>query len=202
MWAVFKKDSMLTVVFIFTLKKTRAFFFLINLKGQVICNCLIWCRMDGQIKEQMADLHLYFSSWAAGFYCVRQKHCTGQKHYKNELWGLAGLSFAFKELARVRSTSTTVSDVWAIAIVHLWFHDFLLIQHRKITVCAMTFWQKVCFNKVLSKPQDSCGREVWVWRSDLRPIVKHQQRAICTATKAKMRDSHRGTHKGGQGPGE
>lgn len=26
--------------------------------------------------------------------------------------------------------------------------------------------------------------------TDLRPIVKHQQRAICTATKAEMRDSH------------
>lgn len=137
-----------------------------------------------------------------GFTMYVRNTAPVKKHYKNELWGLAGLSFAFKELARVRSTSTTVSDVWAIAIVHLWFHDFLLIQHRKITVCAMTFWQKVCFNKVLSKPQDSCGREVWVWRSDLRPIVKHQQRAICTATKAKMRDSHRGTHKGGQGPGE
>lgn len=28
--------------------------------------------------------------------------------------------------------------------------------------------------------------------TDLRPIVKHQQRAICTATKAEMRDSHTG----------
>lgn len=35
--------------------------------------------------------------------------------------------------------------------------------------------------------------------SDLRPIVKHQQRAICTATKAEMRDSHTG---GGNGGGE
>lgn len=28
--------------------------------------------------------------------------------------------------------------------------------------------------------------------TDLRPIVKHQQRAICTATKAEMRDLHTG----------
>lgn len=39
--------------------------------------------------------------------------------------------------------------------------------------------------------------------TDLRPIVKHQQRAICTATKAEMRDSHTGAPRGGgtQGPG-
>lgn len=28
--------------------------------------------------------------------------------------------------------------------------------------------------------------------TDLRPIVKHQQRAICTATKTEMRDVHTG----------
>ncbi|KAF3690012.1 hypothetical protein EXN66_Car005684 [Channa argus] len=40
--------------------------------------------------------------------------------------------------------------------------------------------------------------------TDLRPIVKHQQRAICTATKAEMRDVHTGRLRGGgtQEPGE
>lgn len=40
--------------------------------------------------------------------------------------------------------------------------------------------------------------------TDLRPIVKHQQRAICTATNAEMRDSHTGGPRGGgtQDPGE
>lgn len=33
--------------------------------------------------------------------------------------------------------------------------------------------------------------------TDLRPIVKHQQRAICTATKAEMRDLHTGGQEGG-----
>ena len=31
-------------------------------------------------------------------------------------------------------------------------------------------------------------------RTDLSPIVKHQQRAICTATTAEMRDTHTQTH--------
>lgn len=35
--------------------------------------------------------------------------------------------------------------------------------------------------------------------TDLRPIVKHQQRAICTATKAEMRDSHTRGPRGGGG---
>lgn len=35
--------------------------------------------------------------------------------------------------------------------------------------------------------------------TDLRPIVKHQQRAICTATKAEMRDSHTGGPRGEEG---
>lgn len=35
--------------------------------------------------------------------------------------------------------------------------------------------------------------------TDLRPIVKHQQRAICTATKAETRDSHTGGIEGWEG---
>lgn len=37
--------------------------------------------------------------------------------------------------------------------------------------------------------------------TDLRPIVKHQQRAICTATKAEMRDSHTGGSRRGRDTG-
>lgn len=60
-------------------------------------------------------------------------------------------------------------------------------------------------------PNDRNGTAV-VWKfecadgmrhTDLRPIVEHQQRAICTATKAEMRDLHTGGPVGGgpRGPG-
>lgn len=58
-------------------------------------------------------------------------------------------------------------------------------------------------------PNDKNGTAV-VWKfecadgmrhTDLRPIVNQQQRAICTATKAEMRDLHTGGPEGGGGTG-
>lgn len=168
------------------------------------------------ITEQMVDLHFHFFGWSdiltSGLIGGLNERCKGH------LW-LTHLGKVIKKseekMRRVRKGNKmiyvpTLTHFQSASMLHLWFlklpRSTKPPYHRE-NMCS----PDACWGIVLQKtPNDKNGTAV-VWKfecadgmrhTDLRPIVKHQQRAICTATKAEMRDLHTGGPGGGgtQGP--